>query len=741
MNGKCHPEMYWLKVIAARQRLFSGILCSLLFTSIATPAGASEDPGLTFYESKIRPIFADNCYKCHSSETKQRGDLVLDVAEGWRVGGDSGPALVAHQPESSLIIDVIEHGVDLKMPPSKKLSSEQIKLIREWIKMGAPAPESPAVLTHKKHEQAISEGRKHWAYRELSIAMPGDPAIHPVDYFVRKKLAAKGLLPSTQIDFETFAQRASMVLTGLPMKADEVKSYAKQEHPKKQLIKDLIDSPHYGEHWARKWLVMVRYADIDHLPRDLQTPDKDRRINAYRYRDWVIDALNQDMSYQRFVRLQLGADLMESSPEDKAALGFLGLSPTLWKDPKFSVDVVKAKLADDIEERVDMVSRTLMATTVACARCHNHKYDPVSQNDYYAMAGMIANLRLVDVKVGSDKQGRDLIAYGITNKNVSVRPKNPNDIYSNNIIEYDDNLGDLPIHIRGNALKTGDKVPQEFLSLLRREGSPRFKAWTARLEFVDALFDEGRALAARVIVNRVWSAIFDRGLSENLSDFGLTSPQPSHPELLDYLSAEFIRNGYSLKWLIGFIVSSDTFAQSSQFNQKQHDIDPGNRYLWRFKPRKKNLDEWRDSVLFVSGRLDRTVGGPRFDPKKLSGRRTIYAEVNRYVLDPMLNAFSFPRPTAHREQVDTYFSPIQELMGFNSDFVLAEAKRLAGNAIRHGEQGAVSQIYQSVLNRQPRREEIAAIKQMFAESDLGLDKRLELLAHSVLSGSEFSFVR
>jgi hypothetical protein len=379
-------------------------LLVLAATGVAMPAFADESApqfspaDLDFYERKIRPLLVERCYKCHSAQAKVlKGGLRLDTSAGVKAGGDSGALFDPQQPEQSLLVEAVRYTSDIaQMPPQGKLAEREIALFAEWVRRGAPMP--PDGATPGTREGIDFEaGRKFWSFQPLHRqALPKvrdtDWPRQRIDHFLLARLEAESLVPSSTADRRTLIRRATFDVLGLPPTAEEIDAFVADDRPDayERLVDRLLASPQYGERWGRYWLDLARYTDTT----DTWLSPLD---NAWLYRDWVIAVLNDDLPYDEFVTRQLATDQMQKTgPEDIPALGYLGLSPTYWKEPRLAPDVIAVIVADEWEERIDAVGRGLLGLTLACARCHDHKFDPITSQDYYALAGVLASTRLVD---------------------------------------------------------------------------------------------------------------------------------------------------------------------------------------------------------------------------------------------------------------------------------------------------------------------------------------------------------
>jgi hypothetical protein len=692
-----------------------------------SPSTADDE----FFEKKVRPLLVERCHKCHSTQAKKRrGGLLLDSRVSILKGGDSGPAVVPADPDKSLLVQAVRYqNEQVQMPPTGKLAEAEVAVLAEWVRRGAPFPGS-ADTAGKKSGINLAEGRKFWSFQPPRLVTP--PAVQMqnwpqrrVDAFLLAEMEKRGLAPSPAADRRTLIRRASFDLIGLPPTPDEVDAFVNDQRPDAypQLVERLLASPLYGERWGRFWLDLVRYADIREDWSESKAP-------AYPYRDWVVQAFNDDLPYDQFVQRQLAADLMPESgtrrvAADRAALGFLGLSPTYWKELKLDRDVIKTVVAEEWEERIGAVGGTFLGLTVACARCHDHKFDPISQEDYYALAGVFASVRPADrpmiaeelaaraqqarervkelqVRLGqlqemkpmpadAHKQAEELNAEierlkktphydtppacALEDASLYVLADGPH----RTKLEYKPGVAqDVNVQVRGNPANAGAVVPRRFLAVLS-SGEPKpFRQGSGRLELARAIVTEGAPLAARVIVNRVWKHHFGAGLVDTPSDFGAQGARPSHPALLDDLTARFIASGWSLKWLHREIMLSAAYQQASGHEERKRAIDPDNRWLWRMNRRRLEIEAWRDAMLAVSGTLTLERGGPSLDlGDARNRRRTVYGTVKRRELNDMLRLYDFPDPTTHSPGRLPTTTPLQQLFVLNSPFVQQQSAALA----------------------------------------------------------------
>ncbi|NNE90059.1 MAG: DUF1553 domain-containing protein [Verrucomicrobiales bacterium] len=615
---------------------------------------------------------------------------------------------------------------------------------------------------------------KRWAFQpfrdaELPSIKNTDWPKNRIDHFILAKMEAEGLKPSPPADSRVLARRLYFTLTGLPPTPESLSSAPSTLRDK------LLVSPHYGEKWARHWLDLARYTDTT-------ASWLNSTAGAWRYRDWVVKALNDDMPYPDFVKRQLATDLMaETGPEDNAALGFLGLSPAYWKELQLPPEIIKTTVADEWEERVDALGRTFLGLTLACARCHDHKADPITQADYYALAGVFASVKISDrpmmseelyapVKVARkkvaelEKKAADLkkkkpesweadakklsdeiaaikkatphydmaMANAVVEAALFVKPKDKG--HGTKLDFHEGKARDLPIQKRGNPNDPGEIVPRRFLSIFPGEnGQPRhFKKSSGRLELAESLIHDSQPLFARVIVNRIWKEHFGRGLVETPSDFGKMGERPSHPDLLDDLAARFIENGWSLKWLHREILGSATWQQTSVAPESEA-ADPDNALFSRMTRRRLSIEQWRDAMLQVSATLVPEIGGTDLDLNDAkNNRRTIYGKIHRRDLNKILQVHDFPDPAAHSPKRTETISPLQGLFALNGPLVEAQSKAFAKRI--ESAEDPIRQAYELLFQREPNEMERSAGGEFLKEATLAEYARV------LLASNEFLFV-
>jgi len=742
---------------------------ALLLAATAVISSA-QSPEIEHFERKIRPVLVEQCAACHSPAMETpMGGLRVDSRDALRRGGASGPALVPGQPEQSLLLKALRYqDPTLKMPPTGKLPDRVVEDFEAWISSGAQDPREEETVESAKPAKAsgpgtpIEEGRRWWAFQPLAELPTPDYvrrgwARRKVDAFVIARLEENALEPSPEADRRTLIRRATIDLTGLPPSYEEIEAFAADPSPTayEELIERLLASPHYGERWGRHWLDIARWAE------DHPTSEATNRPHefAWRYRDWVIEAFNKDIPYDRFIRMQFGADLMPGfEPSDMRALGYIGNSPMYHKDRRLSRDVIETLSSDDWDERVDAVSRGLLGLTVACARCHDHKFDPITAEDYHALAGVFASQWLVkrpivdmDPAVAEklvwdhEKLYRVKGEYGnLKELSTIAEDLHPRIEAMKPVIdELEARLAkdhtpmthavvdcgvwidgstptvtwidlrpgtprDLPVFIRGNVANPGKIVPRRFLTVFSTGEPEPFRQGSGRLELADKIVGVAGPLAARVWVNRVWGWHFGAHLVRTPSDFGTQGQRPTHPELLDDLAARFVHNGWSLKWLHREIMLSATYRQASRPIDTAQQADPTNRWLWRMNARRLEIEAWRDAILQASGELKLTIGGPSeaIDAEG-PARRSVYSKISRGRLHPLLQLYDFPTATQHSPQRQVTTTPLQQLFVLNSAWMQHRAERLASRADHLLEPNAkVAELYRLTLGRTPNPREI-----------------------------------
>lgn len=724
---------------------------------------------LEFFEAKIRPLLATHCHECHGPR-KQEANLRLDSRQSLLTGGDNGPAARHGDPEHSLLIQAINYDGDLQMPPKGKLDEAAIAALSSWVERGLPWPAEAASAKTTGGDGSRfmirPEDRQFWSLRPIiqpplpDLAShgaqprgPSSEASNSIDAFIFSKLADNQLSLSPRAGERTLLRRITFDLTGLPPALEAIESFLADESPDAydRAVDRLLGSPRYGERWARHWLDVARYGeDQAHTFQSRKYPE------GYRYRDWLIGAFNRDLPYDDFIRQQIAADLIDG--EDKLtrlpALGFFACGPVYYSD--------KSGM-DQISDRIDTLSRGFLGLTVACARCHDHKYDPISTIDYYALAGVFASTEYVETPLVSPEEvAAAENALTEKEKKDKVRPKYP---FVHALKEGEPKA--LRVHIRGSAENLGEEAPRRFMEVLCTSEPAPFQKGSGRLELADAIASADNPLTSRVIVNRLWQQHFGKGIVRTPSNFGVLGERPTHPELLDWLAGELIRGGWELKRLQRRIVCSATYGQSSRVGEwangrggdenlspppplspshsSNEAVDPQNALLSHFPRRRLEVEAWRDAMLTVTGQLDGAIGGPSLDLGNADNRRrTLYGAISRHELNDLLRLFDFPDPNVTAEQRPATTVPLQQLFVLNSDFLAASAKALASRlaAMEADDDAArVRQAFEIVYARPASDREVElAVKYVSGEGSQEGLSRWERFCQTLLAANEFLYV-
>ncbi len=857
---------------------------------------ADDAKAVEFFEAKIRPVLVEKCVKCHSDKAeaagKLRGGLKLDTRAGLMKGGETGAAVAAGKPNEGTLLKSLKYDGEIQMPPDGKLSDAVLADFAKWIADGAVDPREGAV-EKKAVGIDLEKGKRFWSFQPPK-ASPVPAGKSVVDHFVEAKWKELGLSPAALADRRTLVRRAAFDLTGLPPTPEEVEAFAKDESPDawSKQVNRLLESPAYGERWARHWLDVARYSE-DQAHTFAVTPKK----NAYLYRDWVIQAFNADMPYDRFVKLQIAGDLMPESAGDKftrlAGLGLMGLGAEYYKNT-----AREQAIAEELDDRVDTLTRGFLGLTVACARCHDHKFDPIPTKDYYAIAGIYnganpssaalvpdADVKAYDAAQAKVKAAEAAVtayladagkaaakaAVALTAKYLAaawearakkerlselVKRDGLNRYFLDRWIKFLDpaNAGKAPpafkewfalkpdaaatdvatladaiqsklssielpdapakgakngnksadalvkamfldanaplfappaevekqfltddakpklaelrqsvetakraspsapltahvvsgggqtmnVYIRGNPATKGEKAPRGFLQVIAKPTANEF----TRLDLANAIGSPENPLTARVIVNRVWAWHFGRGIVNTPSNFGTLGDRPSHPELLDTLAVEFMRNGWSLKWLHRQILNSTAYRLAAA---KPDPKDAANVSLARGARKRLDVEAWRDSLLFTAGTLDAARGGPTFELKDPNAkRRTVYAKVSRHELDGLLRLFDFPDANVTADKRVSTTVPQQQLFALNSEFVAIQAKAFAARIEQLGKTDAerVAAAYRLAFQRAPEPREVELAERFLRLPPAANDQlsRWQQYAQALLASNEFLHV-
>lgn len=877
----------------------AGLMLAVTLTESICAGELSADTKLDpatveFFEREVRPVLVTSCLECHGPD-KQESELRLDSHADMLKGSVGGVVVIPGQPDASRLVTAIRYDGDVQMPPAAKLSEKSITALTRWVEMGAPWP--PAESRLQVHEAAS----RHWAFQP--VREPSLPSVRrqdwvesPVDQFILSRLESAGLEPSPPADRRTLLRRLSYDLIGLPPTAAEVAAFEADASPQAidHVIDRLLNSPHFGERWARYWLDLARYSDTKGY---VFTEDRSYKY-AYVYRDWVIRSFNEDRPYDQFLMQQLAGDQLrtDADPLPLAAMGYLTVGRRFLNNQP-----------DIIDDRIDVVTRGMMGLTVGCARCHDHKYDPIPTADYYSLYGVFAASQetMLPLETPTDEYQAELskregaVRAFLENKHTELRAEIVNDPglylsaawvdeysakdstvwkrdgkpdptprlverwkgYLQNVVKPDhrvfgpwhqlaalqpsdypaaatelcrqlarndqgpswnplvaemlsgfeprsfdhvierystllvsvhqqwqqqvadaqlrgveapkvlpsavaeelrqilyapespavfsvddverlfrrsdreelralrnkvnewvnsdrsprhamaltdrqDSVANPRIFVRGNPNNPGAEVPRQFLKLISGDSRQPFQQGSGRLELAKAIVSPDNPLTARVWVNRVWDHLFGQGLVDTPSDFGTRSQPPSHPELLDYLAARFMAEGWSTKWLIGEIVRSAAYRQSSVLRTECAAIDPENRLLWRMNGRRLDFESLRDSLLAVSGTLDDKVFGTSVDinSSPFTTRRTIYSYIDRQNLPGLFRTFDFASPDAHAPRRFQTTVPQQALFLMNHPFVIEKAQQTLQRpeiAAAQEPNARIAAIHQALFGRTP----------------------------------------
>jgi cytochrome c553 len=786
-RGACPgPTWRWLIVLGALQLGFH-----------AFPLKADDAAATDFFEKSIRPLIVERCQSCHG-EKKAKAGLRLTDRESLLKGGESGPAVVPNAPDESRLVQAVRYLDEPKMPPKQKLSAGEIAAIERWVASGAPWPSSKAGTTTTAGFEPTSAHRGWWAFQPVRSEPPpavdgSDGVANEIDAFLLDASRLEGITPAPPADRRTWIRRASFDLTGLPPDPEAVAAFVSDgsDGAFEKVVDRLLASPAYGQRWARHWLDVARYADYYDADPKTRTASCEL-TEAWRYRDWVVDAFNRDLPFDRFIVHQIAGDLMpapdgnEVYPPGLIATTFL--SNGVWDRG----DADKEKIVSDmVDDQIDTVGKAFLGLTLGCARCHDHKFDPISQQDYYALAGIFYSTHILKdlgakgaeyvmnrvplvPKAQVEARERQLRRIAEIQEQLAAIEKAPSSSESREdraalIVEHDrlrrdlppepplamavqdegtpgglfPKIQDVPIHIRGSYAKLGPIVARRLPRFFAGETQPPIREGSGRRELARWVASGTNPLTARVIVNRVWQWHFGEGLVRTPSNFGMRSEPPSHPKLLDWLAARFVDDGWSLKKLHRRIMLSAAYRRSSLVGRDQLSRDLENRGLGRFSPRRLDAEEVRDALLSVSGRLDRTPGGPAADGID-SPRRSLYVQTARWDRSSFAMLFDAANPDSSTEKRTVSTVAPQALLFLNHPFVFTQARRLAERLVADvpGDDDArIERAYQLLFGRAARPEELEVCHGfLFRPGRPQAEADWPGLAHLLLCSNEFMYV-
>ncbi len=826
-------------------------VAALLAAYVALPQAASADS--EFFNQKVAPIFAANCVSCHG-EKMQRGRLDLRTEASTLKGGSRGAAIEAGAPDKSVLYRMVTHAEEPAMPMTGgKLNDADIAVIAEWIKTMKPiavaaAPEhGPAI--RKPGYQITDKDRAFWAFtKPAPVAAPAVKnrawVRNEIDAFVLSKLEANGVAPSAKAAPRELLRRVYFDLIGLPPTPEEMAAWLKSPSAKAydEVIEKLLASPHYGERWGRHWLDLARYADSGGYEFDYDRP------HAWRYRDYVIKAFNEDKPYDQFVREQLANDVIagKQNPANLVATGFLRNGPT--------VDNVEDEetRSDELDDMVATTSSVFMGLTVGCARCHDHKYDPIPTRDYYRLQAVFFPFKKVQETFANAEEEA---AHKATNKTFDekARPfreqireiekpirerlmREKIDFHTNlakkssgfgelteeqfraevekrlrkevnlqieEIQEYftpeqaaqhkalnkqldavnkqrpkplaaamgvveTDKPGQAHIMLRGNHRSKGEPVFAGFPTVVS-DGADCTGA-NPRQQLADFIASPNNPLTSRVAVNRIWQYHFGRGLVATPSDFGATGDRPTHPELLDWLATEFVKQDWSWKQMHRLMMRSNTYQQSSQASEAVLTKDPENKLLARFFQKRLESELIRDSILAISGKLNKEMFGegvyPRIDPDIINTgsrprwpldakddhstfRRSIYIFVKRSVLLPMAEVFDCPVTVVPSPLRPSSTIAPQALALMNNQFVLEQAGFFAERVAKEAPNDPLRLAFALALNRVPNAKEMLMARAFIKKQQAGYAERKDVdparaalrdFCHALFNSNDFLYV-
>ncbi|MDA7610313.1 PSD1 and planctomycete cytochrome C domain-containing protein [Verrucomicrobia bacterium] len=768
---------------------------------------AGEDESVAYFEKHVRPLLVEHCYECHSESEKIKGGLRLDSRQGWITGGDSGKAIEPGAPEKSLLLEAIAYNnPDLEMPPRGKLPTSKIAQIEHWIRMGAADPRDGDVSESADEAIDLDKGRQFWSFRPISLPpapknTDKDWAFNLIDRFVMAELEKNSMAPTRDASKAELLRRVSFDLTGLPPSPDQIRSFQKDasEQHYQSIIDQMLASQSFGEKWARHWLDLARYADSTGGGRSSVLS------NAWRYRNYVIDAYNQDKPFDLFISEQISGDLMPWSSQEQrnnqlVATAYLAIGPK-------NLDLQDKELLrmNTVDEQIDTMGRSLLGMTISCARCHDHKFDPIPTEDYYALAGIFRSTRtlirdnvsklveqelevpfdrkqnyqeysnkvkqlgnsiniLKKIKDASKDQKAELKA--LEQQLAKVKDTAPAPLPKAITVGVEKDAGDYAVCVRGNVHQLGAKVPRGFLTVAldKNASSPAIpEGETGRLELAQWLTSSDNPLTPRVYVNRVWHHLFGRGIVRSVDNFGTTGDAPTHPELLDYLSYQFVQNNWSTKRLVRELVLSRTYRLSSSGTGANQSRDPDNALRSRMIPRTLPAEAIRDSILIASGQLqggritsmlpgaassDSALRNAKLDYESIVSPRVrsvyipIFREEGRNAL---LDNFDFANPSFTVGRRTPGVRPTQSLYLMNNAWIMdqaefAAAKLLSKKDYSDGER--LLHAYMATLSREPSQAEklIAMDFLTKAEGQHQQRKAWEGIYHALFSCVDFRYI-
>lgn len=744
-------NLNWLKVAGCG--LAVALAC---FATMTAAEDVRDDGGRLTFEKDIAPILKVHCLKCHGGEKREAG---LDVRRRFSLlgGGDSGTAIVSGQPKQSLLIEMIDEEL---MPPEgeRRLAKNEIEVLRKWIATGAAIvgkTEPPLEDEHRALDGTSfsDEARNHWAFQSIRETTPpsvsnADWLQTPIDAFILARLELQNWQPAPSATREELIRRVHFDLIGLPPRPEDIAAFVadKSADAYERLVDRLLASPHYGERWAQHWLDVVRFAETEGFEYDRHLPD------AWRFRDYVIDSLNDDKPFDQFVTEQIAGDeIAPDDPQHTAAVVLHRLGAVRRNAGNPDIALSRNEV---LTERTNIIGEAFLGLTVGCARCHNHKLEPITQKDYYRLQAYFAATEEHNVLLAAPEE---LQAWEKQSKDVAAKIKELkaefNAAAGEKKVELENRLFEvaytLPPHpatipgIRNDFEKRtamhvlrrgvwehkGVAVGPRPLSILVPDSEPELPADIPRprTELARWLTDADHPLTARVIVNRLWQHHFGTGLVKTTNDFGTHGDRPSHPALLDWLAHSLVENGWRWKAIHRQIVLSSTYQQSSDHPAATEiaESDPQNRLCWRVNRRRLSAEEIRDAMLAVSGRINTRIHGPSvmvpvdrelvnllYHPTQWvvsrdtteHDRRSVYLIAKRNLRLPFMEAFDAPalQTSCSIRETSMHAPQALELLNgkFSNDMAAAFAERLSKECGDRPER-VVDRAYELAFGRMP----------------------------------------
>jgi hypothetical protein len=699
----------------------------LAFAVLVFPSSARAADRVD-YARDIKPLLVDKCYSCHGA-WKQKAKLRVETVALLKKGGRSGPAVMPGKPtESAILAHLTGSNVHERMPPEgegERLTAAQIATVRRWIEEGAIGPDEPPP----------PDPREHWAFRP-PVRPPIPPAAgpNPIDRFLAARHQQLGLIPEPEADRHTLLRRVTIDLTGLPPTPEDIRAFLADTTPDayEKVVDRLLASPRFGERWGRHWLDVWRYSDWSGENNN-QVRGSPKHI--WRWRDWVIENLNADTGYDGMLTAMLAGD--EAAPHDPSTLRATGFLARNYY--KFNRNVW-------LDDTVEHTAKAFLGLTVACSRCHDHKFDPVSQTDYYRLRAVFephqVRTEAVNSQRDSTKDGlvrvfdRDPLAPTyLFRRGDEAQPDREHPLTPGVPEVFGVELDVKPVAV-GPSRSTSAAVAGPAAAVAPASSTGR------RLAFARWLTDGRNPLTARVAVNHVWLRHFGTPLVEGVADFGLRSPRPRHAELLDFLACEFRDGGWSLKKLHRLIVTSTAYRRRSDHRGVRAEnvrIDAVNQYFWRANARRLEAEAVRDGVLAAAGSLDLTTGGPEIPltDGETSRRRGVYFRHAHERQVKFLEVFDAANPLeCYRRPVTVV--PQQALALFNSPMVLEQSRVLTARLPADADGAFVAAAFLRVLGRPPTAAEAERCRRFLADQG---EAGRESLVHTLFNHPDFVTVR